>query len=150
MRSQKTCFKNCEGSYWTGDVLCWRGDVLCYGICKLLQCVAKSRPEFYFLATLSTAKRHCETTHGQQLVSLLGDKLLRKLYNVRNSAFMQKSLYRAIVFCAYYCQLAKYWYKCQLAGKAVLQLSQLGKLIPYQFLAGKTRFYTISWLGNWI
>ena len=56
--------------------------------CQLLQSVAKSRAEFYFVQRLAQQK-NCETTHvtlcnspATCLATALRDKLLRKLHSV--------------------------------------------------------------------
>ena len=54
--------------------------------CELLQSVAKSRAEFYFVQHFAQQK-NCETTHVILCHSpALRDKLLRKLHSVRGAS----------------------------------------------------------------
>ena len=69
--------------------------------CQLLQSVAKSRPEFYFVQRFAQRK-NCETTHvtlcnspATCLATALRDKLLRTLHSVTGplvSVFLLNSL----------------------------------------------------------
>ena len=68
---------------------CWRGDTyIVQWCCQLLQSVAKSRAEFYFMQSF-IQQRNCKTTHvtlcnslATGLAMALWEKLLRKLHSV--------------------------------------------------------------------
>ena len=110
--------------------------------CQLLQSVAKSRAEFYFVQRFAQQK-NCETTHvtlsnypATCLVMALRDKLLRKLHSVTDRAFSGETTKTQVLSVFLVCFISS------VLAKTISQIEQFN-LFPSKYAKLETKLYVL-------